>query len=112
MSNRYRIKYTVERGNFTQEELRAMRAGGCDALVLASILRGGAVPQQESSSVALLSLDGSSGENVIATDLFLIFSHLASMLAKHEELPSWQRAVAHDTFAQVRENVLRRKATS
>ncbi|WP_394844153.1 hypothetical protein LZC95_44765 [Pendulispora brunnea] len=105
MSNRYRIKYTVERGSFTFEELRAMRAGGCDAVVVVSILREGADP---SNAVAFSSLDGFSGKSVIASDLFLIFSFLANMLSKREELPSWQREVAHKAFAQVR-NVFGRK---
>lgn len=96
----YRIRYSVQHGHFTKADLRG--DGGCDAMLVVSIIRG----PDGSVSYAFPSRDGETGEELAPVELFKAWSMLAHQLAEQPELPDWQRSIAVDAFAGVRETVL------
>jgi hypothetical protein len=96
----YRIRYSVQNGEFTKADLRG--DGGCDAMMVVSIIRGpdGAV------SHAFPSRDGDTGEELAPIELFKAWSALAHTLAEQADLPAWQKAIARDAFERVRQTAL------
>jgi hypothetical protein len=101
---KYHLKYMVERGQWTREELAG--AGGCDAMVLVSILRG-PEPHSGANSIAFLHVDGYSADAPPMTEVFQVFVHLAHQLAESDELPRWQRELAQQTFDTAQAVILR-----
>lgn len=103
------LRYTVEQGTFEEKALREDGAGGADALVLVSVMRGGAPPHSGPASYATVSIDGTAnGSEIPHTELFTIMAMWAKALAESDELPVWQQQIAADFFRRVQENVTRR----
>lgn len=94
----YKIKYNVEFGDFTKEELLASECGGCESLVLLSIM--GEPLNGEAMSVATV---GVTGDNEALTSeqvfeaLVLSIGGLNSL-----KLPEWQADIQRELLLSVR----------
>lgn len=106
MDGKYHLKYVIERGEWTGEELKTADAGGTDAMVIASILRGPAA-HEGPKSIAFIHLDGYSKAAPPMTEMFQVFIHLAHHLAESDELPLWQQELAQRIFDTAQAVVLR-----
>ncbi len=86
----YSIRYNIEQGDFSKEELEAEGLGGCDALLLASILR----EPNGGLNVAWCSVDGQqpAKDKIPDRELFHIIFMLMSKIEDSVELEEWQRS--------------------
>lgn len=92
---RYRVHYRIghdEGEGLTEAELQGRREGGCDALLLAHVLRNGGRLQFQ-----FLSLDGKTGKTLSDRELFVIWSSLAHVI-KDGQLEPTQRQLARMVF--------------
>jgi len=105
------VKYSVQTGEFTGEQLEEEGAGGCDALLMVSIMRDGKHAHDGPMSVRYFSVDGTYGKpleetpQIPNTELFTIMTMIAKDLSEDESLPDWQRDTARRTFEEVRARV-------
>ena len=106
MDGKYHLKYWIERGEFTKDEIAAADAGGTDAIVMASILRGPKA-HEGTKSIAFIHVDGYSRDAPPMTEMFQVFVHLAAHLAESDEVPRWQRELAQQTFDTAQAVILR-----
>lgn len=111
MQKKYGIKYVVESGQFTREELVEEGAGGCDAIIIISIMRDHKPAHSGPLSVKISSLDGvpvdgkdlADMPDIPITEMFVVWSMIAKSIAESDESPEWQRAIASQTFTDIRE---------
>jgi hypothetical protein len=87
----YPLSYKLEPGEFTVEELEAADAGGCDAIIVHSII----FPINGSRSETIYSLDGKTKDELPPMELFKSWLLMAKSMAKDEKLPR-----AHQQFCQ------------
>ena len=105
------VKYVVHAGEFAREQLEEEGAGGCDALLLVSLMRGGKHAHDGPLSVAYFSVDGTYGKplestpQIPNTELFTIMTTMAKDLSEDESLPDWMRSIARKTFEGARDRV-------
>ena len=85
----YSVKYFIEKGKFTKEELEEQGFGGCDAFLLASILR----EENGGLKVGWGSVDGQQPEakKIPDRELFHIIVMMMLKIEKSVELEEWQR---------------------
>lgn len=76
--------------------------GSCDAVFVASIINN----DDGSSSHAMFSMDGKTGEELDALELFKVWTLMANALSNDERLGEGRRALCHHTFEVVRAAVL------
>jgi len=104
----YGVRYTVETGGFEKEELRKAGDGGCDALILCSIVREGNDPHEGGVSFCWFNIDGrehgpaEDALEIPGTQLFQAWSLWAKDLSEREDLPLWQRKILQNAFDDVR----------
>lgn len=103
MTQTYKLKYgfKFETGDFTKAELGA--DGGADALVVASIVR----PPDGSLSLAFLSKEGSTGEEVSDSELFKVWALLAARLLE-SDIDGGRRKILEAAHESVRKMVTAR----
>lgn len=104
MSKRWPIRYRIDRGEFTREELNKDDAGGCDALVLISIM-GGRPGQWLSQMVMgfdgrLPATDGRPAE-LDSTQLFKAWVMLTKRLGEMPDLHESKREFCQQVFGIV-----------
>jgi hypothetical protein len=99
---KYPIAYRIENKPHSKAQLILDGLGGCDAIVVASIMRDVLDQPEGRKSIAVLSLDGATGGDIPSTELFQVFARLAHTLAGESSLPAWQREIAAATIAYVR----------
>lgn len=104
MSEKYHLKYQLEPSSegFSLEQIKADKAGGCDAVVFGSIVYG----EDGASSTAFLGLDGRTGKPMPDIDLFKAWVCLADQLSESEELPEGYKNFAGSVFQTVRDIIL------
>ena len=100
MGKKYKIKYDI--GEWDGGEIRAQGAGGTDAMLVASVVRS----EDGGSNTAFISVDGSTGEDMMGVEIFKVFTCLAHELSKRRDIPSWQQTLASQTFEAVRAVIL------
>jgi hypothetical protein len=87
---RYPVSYEVSfsETGFSKEDLDAKGRGGCDALILFSIMRGNdrCEPFEGPKSFAIVSCDGRAGQSVPTAELFQAMSHLASFISEQPDI--------------------------
>ena len=114
MSHLYHLNYrliprpegldkTEARRLVEQEDL-----GSCDAAILFSII----TPEDGSSSTAILSMDGKTGESLDDHELFKAWSIMAHQLSQSTELGEGRRALTEQVFEVIRQALLRTKPPS
>lgn len=94
----YRIETSKEHPPRTAEELLEEKLGGCDAIILHSIL----FRDDGGRSEARLSLDGRTGEDLSADELFKSWTAMAGDLALDERLGESRRVLAGMVFEVMR----------
>jgi hypothetical protein len=99
----YRVKYRVdelEAGNFTKAECLEA-GGGCDALVLISML----FPEDGSYSQQVVSFDGRAGGDPISdSDLWKVWAMIAAQLAQNESFKA-EHVAKHGLVEAVHESI-------
>lgn len=107
MSHKYGVKYKLETGSFEGEDLKKEGAGGCDALVLCSIMREGKEPHEGPVSFAFFSVDGrehgpiNQAPSITDEQLFEVWASLAHVISEKTCL-TWQREIASQVLNTVR----------
>src|SRR4051812_21388254 len=98
---RYKLSYDVKHdtSGFTKEDLQREGRGGCDALIVHSIIR----PADGSYSLASLSIDGDHGGEVTIDEVFKVWTMLASTLADCDALTPGKRTLCQHVITAVRE---------
>ena len=117
MNDRYLLKYKIEieqnKDGFTKEEIikDGQDFGGCDALMLVSILRDNKEPHNGAKSMVFVTRDGSKDreEEIPNTEVFQIMHHLARYSMDQVDLPQWQRDIAKETHEKIKETVLSKR---
>lgn len=101
MTQTYKLTYDarVEDPPVTREQIEKVGRGGCDAVVILSML----YPDDGSFSLAVVSLDGRTGEQIEDKELFKAWWLLASRLGESETLDPVRRMLAKTSFELIRE---------
>lgn len=94
----YKIKYKVEFGNFTKEELEQSDCGGCESLVLVSII--GEPLNDDAMSVMSLGMTSNSGQ-LTSDQMFEALSVAIQGLDKNE-LSKWRADLKDLMLAEIR----------
>lgn len=105
VQHKYNIKYIIEEGKFTKEELAELgNAGGCDQIGVISVM--GGVLNGESLSMLAFSLTGD-GEQWDGEQWFEIWSLLTQNILGDPQVPAEKAKIARETFEKIRELKLR-----
>ena len=99
----YPIKYSVEFGNWTIEEIGS--DGGCDQLLLVSIT-GRLATNGESVSIRFIGVDGKSKQDLNSAQLFQIWATMAGNLSECEDLSPKMKTIAEVAFDIVKSQIL------
>lgn len=111
---KYALKYFFNaipsEDGYTKQQLAEEGAGGADALMIVSILRGGKKAHDGSFSAAFKTIDGQNGGSAIPnTELFSVFSMLANHLASCGDVLPWQKELCEDVFDVIKQVVVTNK---
>jgi hypothetical protein len=101
----YRIKYTIERGEWMEKAIREQDAAGCDCLFYASIMRG-PTPHGSAVSTIFVSIDGYTGDPLPPTEIFRTWGLLAYQLMG-QDLPPWMHLLCSDVHDTIRKRIAR-----
>lgn len=100
MSRSYPIKYRIELGNFSAEELRAdEELGGCDSIFFGSILYG----ETGEMSITLLPLDGRTKKEMTSKEMFQVWTMLGKILNGRYDLGKMRHYIAGLPFDMTNE---------
>jgi hypothetical protein len=105
MNHPYRIRYSVEPGQFSEADTDTEKFGLTDAIVIASIIRG-EQPFEGQKSIATVSMDGYTGKDIPDRELFQVFSSMASILMESPNVTEWMKEIARKAFNDTREKIL------
>lgn len=100
---KYKIGYRVVTGEKTREELRAADLGGCDALIVHSII----FTDDGGLSYQLVTHDGRTDDDLGVDEVFKAWMFMAKRLADDPTLGEGRRALARLVFEEVRTAILR-----
>lgn len=101
----YKIRYKIEPGEFTKEQVREANCGGCHAIIIHSIMFG----EDGSRSELIISADGRTKLALSGHDLFQSWMMLAHKLSEHPDLGEARRALAGDVFESYRQMIMKMK---
>lgn len=101
--HKYKIKYTIERGEFTPEDIKNQDAGLSDSVLFCSVV----LPEDGSRSEQFVSYDGATTEGWTADDMFKSWVGLAYGLSKDPRLGDPRRALCKEVFELVRGAILK-----
>ena len=106
-----RLRYKIEAGDFKPEDFKDGEWGGCDALVLTSIVRDGKPAHQGGISFLTVTADGVGAigqeiPEISATELFSVWSKMALDLS-NSNLSDGLRGIAEQAFEATRELILK-----
>ena len=91
MSQRYPIKYRIEHGDFSEEEIIADRSlGGCDSVFYGSVT----YTEDGGSWVNLFSLDGRTKKEMTPKEMFEVWIMLGKILHGRNDLDIMRRDIA------------------
>lgn len=107
MKTLYPIAYRLDhkKEGFTREFLEEHGLGGCDAMLIFSIIRENKTcePHVGSKSIGILSMDGRNGEEIPMTEMFQVFSHLAKYISENAIKDSFSHQLTSAAFEGIRE---------
>lgn len=114
MEHLYSLKYKFEfehsNKGFTNKEIEDSECGGTDALFIASIVRDGITSHDGASSVKFFSFDGQNPDVALPrTEIFKVWSMLASNLSEDNNVPEWQKEIAKEAFLKVKKIIMDRR---
>ena len=95
VSYKYPIRYRIENGAFTQKQLEKDDSGGCDSIIIHSIMGGG---KGEGRSEIIISLDGKTNCSVDDIELFKSWIMTAKTLSESDTLSPNRKKFALDVF--------------
>lgn len=101
-NNIYKIKYDFEIGDFTKKELNETGSGGCDAVILHSIL----FDESGASSYCIIDKDGRTNKPLPSMEVFKAWVMMASELGDDEDLPEHERQFCRDVVESIRSVIL------
>jgi hypothetical protein len=104
MKSEYGIKYKIEKGTFSPDQLKAEDAGGTDELLWASIING----PDGSLSVQWASTDNQ-GKPLSMKRIFQAWAMLAANLGESDDLPFEFRDTAKSVHERVKKYILSRR---
>jgi hypothetical protein len=95
----YPLTYDIRREDppLTREEVEAANRSACHAVVILSMI----YPPDGSFSLLVNSLDGRTGDEVTDSELWKVWTMLASRLGKSRTLSEGKRVLAHDVWEAV-----------
>lgn len=100
----YPVSYNArqEQAPLTKEQLQSQGLGGCDALVLVSIMRGHEKydPHAGPKSIAIKCIDGRPGQQMPPTELYQVILNLCQHIEGDHTAPRWQRMMCAEMFRQ------------
>lgn len=99
----YRLEYNLD--GMTKEELLEKNLGGCDAIVVISVVR----PSDGSLSTVIASLDGNTSEEMPGDELFKAWIMMAKKLSESKTLGPNKKLFATQTFETIREIIMSKK---
>lgn len=104
MSETYPIKYWIEKGSWTREQLAKEEGegkpiGACDALLLCSIIK------DSGFSALFIGFDGTTGTMMSDVDSFKIWMLLAGKLSESTTLNPWQQSLVKNIKPKVLETL-------
>ncbi len=103
MGHKYKTRYKLEpeAGEFTAEEIREGGIGGCDALVLYSLI----FPEDGSYSQTFFSFDGRTGGGPVnSNDLWKIWSLMTkNLIDRKDDLSVAKYSIAEGTWELIKE---------
>ena len=94
----YKVKYDFEFGDFTKDEILETGSGGCDAVIVHSIL----YPEDGSYGHMLISKDGKTREPLSGNELWKAWLMMASTLSEDEDVPESKRELCKNVVDLVR----------
>lgn len=99
MERRYAVKYSITPGSFTKDELKKSDEGGCDGVIIHSIL----FPEDGSRDEMLASC-GPDGKPLSGTELFKSWVAMAYAITQCDDIPNeGRKQVARAVFEHVRD---------
>ncbi len=99
---RYKIAYKVETGSFTKPQLEKANLGGCDGIIVHSII----LPEDGSRSEMIFSM-ASGGGQLSDDELFKSWVSMAYQLSQSKELGEGRRRLCESAFTIVQEAVVK-----
>lgn len=106
---KYRLRYKLDparhptAGGWTKEELLAEGFGGCDAVIMHSLL----FPPDGSLRVMTVSCDGRTGEDLDVNQLFKAWFLLAKQLSERKDLSPQKREFANMVYEMIRQAIVK-----
>lgn len=101
-SRKYKIKYKMEFGEFTAEELKKEKdIGACDEILVCSKL----AIKDGAASYLFLHRKGHKDVEMDATDLFKIWSMLSAEILQRDDVINWHREILAESFDKVRKKI-------
>jgi hypothetical protein len=102
------VRWRLEHGAFTREQLAASESGGSDAALLVSFAREGEAEGPGAVSLMILSLDGRTGGPIPPRELFHAWHVLGEELyqrARGGDAPAWLEKTLRDALEATRAGV-------
>lgn len=100
---KYPIKYKIDFGEFTKEELAKDDAGGCDTIAIVSVM---GKFGEGALSIALIAANPDKSD-WDAGAWFQTMAMIANKIKDSPDLQPWQRMIANNTFEEVRGFILK-----
>ena len=97
MKRTYPVAYNIEHGKFTPEELKAQEMGGCDAVIVHSI-----VYPKDGSRSELILCSGADGKPLDDLEMFKSWVSMAHQLSQSKEIGGEPRELTKLVFEAVR----------
>jgi hypothetical protein len=97
----YPVSYQIEHGHFSKADLTRLKRGGCDAVIIHSLL----YPRDGSRSELILSSDGN-GKEISDEEMFKSWISMAKRLSESETLHPGKRNMADVVFNMIRDLIL------
>lgn len=98
---KYKLKYSVEAGEFTADELAESKLGGCDALFYASVN----YEPDGLVNVDMLSVDGRTLKEMDVNEMFKTWIILGQILSDRQDLSLNRRKICAKPLENFREKL-------
>lgn len=95
------MKWSVTKGPFTAEEIKAQEAGGCAALVAVTVAREGPNPFAGPKDFSVVTVDGHSWQGMHPMEIFQTWTVLAAHL-EGLPIPVQFKRIAHSALEKSR----------
>lgn len=100
MKKVYKVKYDIQFGDFSKKEIEKERLGGCDQILLCSVLD----YPDGSGSYMWVSKDGHTGKEMDIVKIFNAWSLLAKKISDHPDCPDHVAKMCNIVFNTVKDS--------